>query len=68
VSNVRKATTKTVYVDDLPKGSKEQVEYPSDGMTVSVSRVVKDKHGRVLHRNTWRSNYVLWNGIIHVGR
>ncbi|HET7828937.1 MAG TPA: VanW family protein [Candidatus Limnocylindrales bacterium] len=68
VSNVRKATTKTVYVDDLPKGTKEQIEYPSDGMTVSVSRVVKDKHGRVLHRNTWRSNYVLWNGIIHVGR
>jgi hypothetical protein len=57
-----------VYVDDLPKGTKEQVEYPSDGMTVSVSRVVKDAKGRVLHRNTWSSRYVLWNGIIHVGR
>ena len=33
-SNVSQATTKTVYVDDLPKGTKEQVEYPSDGMTV----------------------------------
>ena len=68
VSNVRQATTRTVYVDDLPRGAKEQVEYPSDGMTVAVSRVVKDKRGRVLHRNTWTSNYVLWNGIIHVGR
>jgi vancomycin resistance protein YoaR len=68
VSNVRQATTKTVLVDDLPKGSKEQVEYPSDGMTVAVSRVVKDAKGRVLHRNTWTSRYVLWNGIIHVGR
>jgi vancomycin resistance protein YoaR len=68
VSNVRQATTKTVYVDDLPKGAKEQVEYPSDGMTVSVSRVVKDKRGTVLQRNSWTSNYVLWNGIVHVGR
>jgi vancomycin resistance protein YoaR len=68
VSNVRQATTKTVYVDDLPKGTKEQVEYPSDGMSVAVSRVVKDRNGRVLHRNTWTSNYVLWNGVIHVGR
>jgi len=68
VSNRRQATTKTVYVDDLPKGTKEQVEYPSDGMTVAVSRVVKDARGRVLHRNTWTSRYVLWNGIVHVGR
>jgi vancomycin resistance protein YoaR len=68
VSNVRQATTKTVYVDDLPKGTKEQVEYPSDGMSVAVSRVVKDRNGRVLHRNTWTSNYVLWNGVVHVGR
>ena len=68
VSNVSQATTRTVYVDDLPKGTKEQVEYPSDGMTVSVSRVVRDAKGRVLHRNAWTSRYVLWNGIIHVGR
>jgi vancomycin resistance protein YoaR len=68
VSNRSQATTKAVYVDDLPKGTKEQVEYPSDGMTVSVSRVVRDAKGRVLHRNTWTSRYVLWNGIIHVGR
>ena len=68
VSNVSQATTRTVYVDDLPKGAKEQVEYPSDGMTVSVSRVVRDAKGRVLHRNAWTSRYVLWNGIIHVGR
>ena len=68
VSNVRQATTKTVYVDDLPKGTKEQVEYPSDGMDVAVSRVVRDAKGRVIHRNTWTSRYVLWNGIIHAGR
>jgi len=68
VSNVSKATTRTVYVSSLPKGVKEQVEYPSDGMTTSVTRTVRDAKGRVLHRNTWVSRYVLWNGIINVGR
>jgi vancomycin resistance protein YoaR len=68
VWNVRKATTKTVLVDTLPKGVKEQVEYPSDGMSTSVTRVVRDAKGRVIHRDTWVSNYMLWNGIINVGR
>jgi hypothetical protein len=68
VSNVRKATTETVYVDTLPKGAKEQVEYPSNGMTVSVTRVVRTEGGRLLHRDTWVSRYVLWNGRIEVGR
>ena len=68
VSNVRKATTKTVYVDTLPKGQKEQVEYPSNGMNVAVTRVVRAASGRVIHRNTWVSRYVLWNGRIEVGR
>ena len=68
VSNVRQATTKTVYVDTLPKGTEEQVEYPSDGMTTSVTRVVRNAQGRVLHNDTWVSHYVLWNGIINVGR
>jgi vancomycin resistance protein YoaR len=68
VSNVTRATTKTVEVDTLPTGVEEQVEYPSDGMTTSVTRVVRDAKGRVLHRDTWVSRYVLWNGIINVGR
>lgn len=68
VRNLRKATTTIVYVDTLPKGVKEQVEYPSDGMTTSVTRVVRDRKGRVIHRDTWVSNYVLWNGVINVGR
>jgi vancomycin resistance protein YoaR len=68
VSNVSTATTKTVYVDTLPKGEKEQVEYASDGMTTAVTRVVRDGNGRVLHRDTWVSRYVRWNGIINVGR
>jgi vancomycin resistance protein YoaR len=68
VSDVQKATTKTVLVDTLPKGQTEQVEYPSDRMTTAVTRVVRDAKGRVIHRDTWVSHYVLWNGLIHVGR
>jgi hypothetical protein len=68
VGDVQKATTKTVLVDTLPKGHTEQVEYPSDRMTTSVTRVVRDANGRVIHRDTWVSHYVLWNGLIHVGR
>ena len=68
VSNVRTATTKQVLVDTLPKGTREQIEYPSDGMDVSVTRVVRTAGGRVIHRDTWVSHYVLWNGIVEVGR
>ena len=68
VSNRRTATTRTVLVSTLPKGVREQVEYPSDGMDVAVSRVVRDRRGNVIHRDTWTSHYVLWNGIINVGR
>ena len=44
------------------------IEYPSNGMTTSVTRVVRDAKGRVIHNDTWVSHYVLWNGIINVGR
>ncbi len=68
VSNVIQATTNTVYVDTLPHGVRQQTEYPSNQMDVAVSRVVRDKGGRVIHSEVWRSHYVLWNGIIQVGK
>ena len=68
VSNVRRATTTTVSTSRLPKGVREQVEYPANGMHVSVTRVVKAKGGSVLHRDTYTTDYVLWNGRIEVGR
>lgn len=68
IRNILRATTKTVYVDTLPRGVKVQVEYPSDRMDVSRTRVVRDANGRVIHKETWRSRYVLWNGRIEVGR
>ena len=67
MTNVRKATTYTVYVSSLPKGVREQTEYPANGMDVSVTRVVRNRSGRVIHRETYRTHYTLWNGRIEVG-
>ncbi len=67
VSNVRLATTKVVTVSTLRHGVREQTEYPSNGMDVSVTRIVRDAKGRVIHRELWRTHYVLWNGRIEVG-
>ena len=67
VANVREATTNTVTVSTLPHGVREQTEYPSNGMDVSVTRIVRNAKGRVIHSNTYRTHYVLWNGRIEVG-
>ena len=67
VSNVSKATTNVVRVSTLPRGVREQTEYPSNGMDVSVSRVVRNAGGRVIHSDTFHTRYVLWNGRIEVG-
>ena len=67
VSNVRKATTVVVPVTTLRHGVREQVEYPSNGMDVTVTRIVRNAKGRVIHRDLYRTHYVLWNGRIEVG-
>ena len=67
VSNVARRRRDAEYVDTLPPGVREQTEYPANRMDVAVSRVVR-RAGRVIHRDTWRSHYVLWNGMIQVGR
>ena len=68
VANVIQATTRTDYVSSLPRGVREQTEYPADQMDVSVTRVVRNRSGHVIHSDTWRSHYVLWNGVIQIGR
>jgi vancomycin resistance protein YoaR len=67
VSNVRKATTNVVKVTTLRRGVREQVEYPSDAMDVLVTRIVRNAKARVIHRDVYRTRYVLWNGRIEVG-
>jgi vancomycin resistance protein YoaR len=66
--NVRQATTRTVYVSTLKPGVREQTEYPANGMDVTVTRVVRSKSGKVLHRDSYFSPYQLWHGRIEVGR
>jgi hypothetical protein len=68
VANLRKATTNTVLVDTLPRGAREQTEFPANGMDTSVTRVVRASNGRVIHRDVYRSHYTLWNGRIEIGR
>ena len=68
VTDFRKATTQTVLVTTLKHGVRNQTEFPSDGMNVAVSRVVRDRNGNVMHRETYTSAYTLWNGRIEIGR
>ena len=51
----------------LRAGQSERLEYPADGMTVSVTRNVTDARGRLIHRDTFNSHYVRWNGILEIG-
>lgn len=67
VTNLRQATTNTVYVSTLPHGARLQTEYPANGMDVSVTRTVRNAAGQVIHQETYRSPYALWNGRIEVG-
>ena len=52
----------------VPRGAREQTEFPSNGMDTSVTRVVRGASGQVLHREVYQSHYTLWNGRIEVGR
>ena len=67
VANVLKATTITKDVSTLPTGVRKQTEYPSDGMDVSVTRIVRDRNGHVIHNETYHSHYKKWNGLIQIG-
>jgi hypothetical protein len=33
-----------------------------------VSRVVRNSNGKVIHSDTYRTHYTLWNGIIQIGK
>lgn len=68
VRNVRPATDTIQYTSSLPRGSSERVEYPVDGKQVWVTRTVKDKNGKVIHKETYYSNYARITGITMVGR
>jgi vancomycin resistance protein YoaR len=66
--NYRNASDTIQYTSSLPSGSAKRIEYPVDGFQVSVTRTVRDRSGKVLHRDTWFSNYARITGITLVGR
>ena len=66
--NFRSATDTVQYTSSLPRGSAKRIEYPVAGFQVSVTRTVKDRSGKVIHRDTWFSNYARITGITLVGR
>ena len=67
VRNVRPASDTIQYTSSLPKGASERVEFPVDGKQVWVTRTVR-KGGKVIHKETYYSNYARITGITLVGR
>ncbi len=68
VKNYRPAGTVTQSTSSLPAGVRRQVEWPAAGQDVWVTRVVRDKAGKVIHKETFYSHYARVTGIILVGR
>jgi vancomycin resistance protein YoaR len=68
VSNYRRGYTVTKYTTALRAGVREVVEYPADGQDVSVTRLVRDKSGKVIHKDTYYSHYAQMIGVILIGK
>jgi vancomycin resistance protein YoaR len=64
VKNYRPGHTEVRYTSSLRKGVSQQIEYPADGQDVWVTRIVKDKSGKVIHKETFYSHYSRVIGII----
>jgi vancomycin resistance protein YoaR len=56
-----------VYTDALPAGKKDTQD-EHIGMDTTVTRQVFDAGGNLLHRDVWKSHYVMVYGITQVGR
>ena len=67
VKNYRSGFTQVKRTASLRKGVREQIEYPADGQDVWVTRTVKDKTGKIIHKETIYSHYARMIGIILVG-
>ncbi len=68
IRNVVRAIDTVQYTSSLAPGVRKRIEYPVNGMNVWVTRTVRDKNGKVLHRDTWYSDYRRVNGIVLVGK
>lgn len=68
ISNVVRGYDTVQTTSTLPHGKKERIEWPVDGMDVSVTRTVRDANGRVVHVDTFVSHYHRMVGITLVGK
>ena len=55
------------YVTTLKPGVTYAAEVKTDGFSTSVTRIVKDSTGKVIHDNTWASTYSPVNGQLQIG-
>ncbi len=68
VTNYAKATDVTQYTTALKPGQSKRVEFPTDGMNTVVTRVVKDKDGKIIRTDTFSSRYARVNGLLLIGK
>jgi hypothetical protein len=66
--NVRPASDTIQYTSSLRPGVRQRIEYPVAGFQVTAVRTVRDKRGKVIHRDTYYSNYARITGITLVGK
>jgi vancomycin resistance protein YoaR len=62
------ARDSTQLTNALPAGQSKRVEYPVNGKKVSVTRVVRDRNGNVIHKDTYFSHYKTVTGVVLIGR
>lgn len=68
VKNFQSASDIVQYTSSLAPGVRQRVEFPVDGMQVWVTRTVRDRNGKVIHKETYYSNYARVTGITLVGK
>ena len=67
ISHRRPAPDRHVRTAALPRGQRQRVEPASDGMTVSVTRTVRDSSGLLVHRDRFVSVYGPLTGLVRDG-
>jgi len=67
VTNYTHSYTQYVHTSALADGASRMIEYPDDGFDSSVTRTVRDAQGRIIHRETYHSNYAMMVGTVLIG-
>ncbi len=66
--NRRTAGDTVEYTATMPAGTSKRVEFPHNGLSVSVTRTVTDATtGEVIHTNIYNSYYQTVNGVTLIG-